>query len=50
MNTSVVLLEVRASNHAAIHLYEKEGFEIVGSRPRFYNDGEDAILMNKYLL
>ena len=42
-------LEVRKSNTAAVSLYKKLGFEIVGERPRFYRDpDEDAILMTKY--
>ena len=43
-------LEVRPSNNAAICLYEKEGFEYVGKRPRFYRDPEeDAFLYIKQL-
>ena len=43
-------LEVRASNGAAIALYEKTGFEKVGRRPRFYSDPcEDAELMTLYI-
>ncbi len=39
-------LEVRASNAAAIHLYEKNGFVSEGIRPRFYvNPEEDALIM-----
>jgi len=44
--TTLVLLEVRASNEAAILMYEKAGFIAVGRRRNFYSDGEDAILMN----
>ncbi len=42
-----VWLEVRASNQNAQRLYERAGFEIVGRRPRYYGDGEDAILMRR---
>jgi ribosomal-protein-alanine N-acetyltransferase len=43
---SFVSLEVRASNSAAISLYEKFGFKAVGVRKRFYaNPTEDAIIM-----
>jgi ribosomal-protein-alanine N-acetyltransferase len=39
-------LEVRAGNDAAQDLYRKFGFEIVGHRPRYYQDNqEDALLM-----
>lgn len=43
-------LEVRVSNDAAIALYEQNGFEKVGRRPRFYSDPcEDAELMTLYI-
>lgn len=39
-------LEVRVSNAAAIHLYEKFGFTVAGKRTGYYPDtGEDALLM-----
>ena len=39
-------LEVRRSNHAAIELYERDGFRIAGLRRRYYQDnGEDALIM-----
>ncbi len=41
-----ISLEVRASNCAAIALYEKHGFRIMGRRKGFYrNPGEDALVM-----
>jgi [ribosomal protein S18]-alanine N-acetyltransferase len=43
-------LEVRPSNIAAIELYQKLGFELVGRRPKYYTDSkEDALLMIKDL-
>ncbi len=43
---SKVLLEVRASNLAAIGLYRSLGFEILYRRPGYYEpDGEDALVM-----
>ena len=40
------LLEVRVSNQAALNLYRKFGFAVVGERPGYYPDtGEDALLM-----
>lgn len=41
-------LEVRVSNHAAIKLYNSEGFNEVGIRPNYYpatSGREDALLM-----
>ena len=39
-------LEVRVSNQAAIHLYEKFGFQSEGIRPNFYEKPrEDANIM-----
>lgn len=38
-------LEVRAGNAAAIGLYERFGFQAVARRPRYYSDGEDAVIM-----
>lgn len=39
-------LEVRASNHPALLLYEKFGFREAGRRRRYYEDtGEDALIL-----
>lgn len=38
-------LECRASNAAALGLYEKVGFARVGARAGYYADGEDAALL-----
>ena len=40
-------LEVRLSNTAARALYESEGWQPQGRRPRYYSDGEDAALYAK---
>lgn len=48
-----VFLEVRPSNAGAIGLYEQEGFNEIGRRPRYYpaRDGrEDALVMAMELL
>lgn len=42
-----MFLEVRVSNAAAQMLYLKNGFVGVYVRPRYYADGEDAIVMKK---
>jgi ribosomal-protein-alanine N-acetyltransferase len=45
-NDAEYTLEVRASNAAAIALYERYGFRSAGMRPRYYHDtGEDAVIM-----
>ena len=44
-----VLLEVRADNPGAQALYRREGFEHIHTRPRYYPDGEDALIMQKPL-
>jgi dihydroorotate dehydrogenase electron transfer subunit len=38
-------LEVRTSNHGAIALYRQVGFVSTGERSGYYENGEDAILM-----
>lgn len=49
-NLRFLSLEVRKSNHAAINLYQKTGFEIIGTRKNFYNlPKEDGIIMTNYL-
>jgi ribosomal-protein-alanine N-acetyltransferase len=48
-----VFLEVRPSNAAAISLYDSEGFNEIGRRPRYYpavGGREDAIVMALELL
>ena len=48
MGVEAFTLEVRKSNDAAIHLYEKLGFVTEGVRKNFYEDPtEDALIMWK---
>lgn len=43
-----ITLEVRIGNTAAIHLYEKHGFQKISTRKRYYkNPVEDADIMQK---
>ena len=48
MGVEAFTLEVRKSNEAAIHLYEKLGFVTEGIRKNFYEEPtEDALIMWK---
>lgn len=38
-------LEVRASNHKALKLYQKFAFQEAGQRKRYYSDGENARIL-----
>lgn len=40
-------LTVRPSNRSAISMYEKEGYVSIDLWQGYYNDGEDAMLMEK---
>jgi ribosomal protein S18 acetylase RimI-like enzyme len=42
-------LTVRMSNEGAIALYEKEGYHSVDIWKKYYNDGEDGLVMEKHL-
>ena len=42
-------LEVNELNAPAIAFYRRHGFEVVGQRPKFYNNTDAALLMRKLL-
>jgi ribosomal-protein-alanine N-acetyltransferase len=45
------ILEVRASNGAALRFYERHNFQVVGRRARYYNEPtEDALLLTAKLV
>jgi ribosomal-protein-alanine N-acetyltransferase len=44
-----ITLEVRPSNDDAIALYEALGYKRIGRRPRYYANGEDALVMTKQI-
>ncbi|MEU8265954.1 ribosomal protein S18-alanine N-acetyltransferase [Sphaerisporangium sp. NPDC049002] len=46
---TAVFLEVRADNPPAQAMYERFGFEPVGVRRDYYDDGTDAIMMMRKL-
>lgn len=46
LDVDKIALEVSDRNERAIRLYKSLGFVIVGRRPKFYNDGSDALLMD----
>ncbi len=41
-------VELRSGNAVARRLYLRRGFVAVGRRPRYYRDGEDALLMTRF--
>ena len=46
MKVKTITLDVRSSNHPAIEMYRKLGFQKVGLRPHYYADNdEDALIM-----
>jgi ribosomal-protein-alanine N-acetyltransferase len=47
LQTPRVKLSVRESNRAAIRLYEQEGYQTMDLWKSYYNDGENAIVMEK---
>ena len=46
---TIARLEVRVDNHVAQALYEKLGYTVTQRLPRYYTNGEDALLMTKPL-
>lgn len=46
LGASTCSLEVRASNEGAQAFYESLGLEHAGTRPRYYSDREDAVIMS----
>ncbi|MEQ4715006.1 ribosomal protein S18-alanine N-acetyltransferase [Nonomuraea sp. B19D2] len=44
-----IFLEVRADNPQAQAVYRHYGFEEIGTRRRYYDDGTDAIMMRRKL-
>jgi [ribosomal protein S18]-alanine N-acetyltransferase len=44
-----ILLEVRKNNHMALGLYDSYGFKTVGLREKYYDNAEDALLMEKQI-
>ncbi len=45
-----ITLEVRVSNKNAISLYSKNGWQKVVIKPKYYDDGEDALYMIRSIL
>ena len=42
-----IFLEVDEANFPAISLYQKNGFTNIGTRPHYYDNGNNAIIMKK---
>lgn len=43
-------LETAVDNHAAIAFYKRHGYSVVGTWPRYYPNGVDALVMRKELV
>jgi ribosomal-protein-alanine N-acetyltransferase len=50
LDTPTVRLSVRLSNEGAVRLYQRLGYQRVGIWPTYYEDGEDAVVMEKQRL
>jgi len=48
--TQLIHLSVRADNDDAIRMYKQAGYYNIDRWPRYYNDGQDAIVMEKLKL
>ena len=46
--STLITLEVNEQNLAAIQLYQKYNFQIVGTRKKYYDNKFDAYIMTKY--
>ena len=44
-----ITLEVRTDNEPAVHLYLKNGFQIINTKKQFYTNGDDAYYMVKVI-
>ena len=44
-----LLLEVREDNVAAIAFYARAGFAEIARRPRYYRDGTDAVVLERFV-
>lgn len=45
--TSRVRLSLRRSNEGALRLYKQQGYHEIDRWPKYYRNGEDAIVMEK---
>lgn len=50
LNMPAIRLTVRESNHSAIALYRKHGYQYKYTVPRYYSGGETGVVMEKQLL
>lgn len=49
-DVEALILEVRADNVAALRMYERAGFALIRTRPKYYQPGDiDALVMRKVL-
>lgn len=46
---STISLETAVDNHAALAFYKRHGYSVLGTIPRYYQNGLDALKMEKQL-
>ena len=49
LGMSRIKLTLRISNHAALSLYQKEGYRQINTWRKYYANGEDALVMEKWM-
>mgnify|MGYP005812629839 CR=1 FL=1 len=47
LGTATIRLTARMTNQEAIHLYQKAGYKPIGVEKRYYEGGEDGLVMEK---
>jgi len=50
VGSSVVHLETAVDNAPAVAFYKRHGYDVIGTAPRYYSNGVDALVLEKHLL
>lgn len=49
-SSKAVQLETAVDNHDALSFYKRHGYDVIGTRPRYYPNGVDALVLKKELI